>query len=141
RIGHPLDDVDVGQLAEVGRGLDGDGNLIRARRGMEGGHRGDRNARWERRGLQTARVHVLAFAQRSSRRDEVRRQIAARTLTVDDGRVLVSGTEYHPDLGLAVGDETHDARVVERLDHLSDQSAGADDGITDRYPVRASLVE
>ena len=90
---------------------------------------------------EAARVHDLALVQRRVRRHEVRRHGVARALPVDDAGELVARAERHADLGLAVGDQLDHAGVVERLDHLPDQPAGADDRVADVDAVGAALVE
>ena len=109
----PLHDVDVGQLAQVGRRVD--------RRCSPGSRPA---AVWKDRTVATgipggkaaacepAGEHDLALVQRRVRRHQVGGHGVARALAVDDAGVAGSA-EGHADLGLAVGDQADDRGVVE----------------------------
>jgi hypothetical protein len=60
-------------------------------------------------------------------------------LAIDGPGVTLAEGDTNP--GLPIGDQLHDGSVVERLDHLSNQTACAHDGHIDLYPVRAPLVD
>ena len=138
---HPLHDVDVGELAQVGRRVDLDGLLARPRRGVERPHGRDGDAGRVRRRLEPARVHTspLCTGVCGGTRSAVIELPGPWPSTI--AAVLVLPAERHSDLGLAVGHELHDGGVMERLDHLPHEPAGPDDRIADVDAVGSALVQ